>query len=133
MLKNKLRTKYVKFHIDKTGESLLCKMCRVENEALSHIVSECKTLAQKEYKRGMTMYAGIFTGNYAKNMTFKEYNSGTSMSQMESLRKKGTRFCGILQSSRIPRLKLHDQILLLLTKPRRKLRSYMSPYLEMNG
>ena len=62
-------------------------MCRVENEALSHIVSECKTLAQKEYKRGMTMYAGIFTGNYAKNMTFKEYNSGTSMSQMESLRK----------------------------------------------
>ena len=35
-----LRTNYVKFHIDKTGESPLCRMCRVENETVSHIVSE---------------------------------------------------------------------------------------------
>ena len=27
-----LRTNYVKFHIDKTGESPLCRKCRVENE-----------------------------------------------------------------------------------------------------
>ena len=71
----------------------------------------------------MTMYAGIFIGDYAKNMAFKERNSVTSMSQMELLRTKGTRFCGILQSSVIPRLKLDDQMLLLLIKPRRKLRS----------
>ena len=49
------------------------------------------------------MYAGMFIGNYAKNMTFKEHNSGTSMSQVELLRTKGTRFCGILQSSVVPR------------------------------
>ena len=67
--------------------------------------------------RGMTMFAGIFIGNYAKNMTSKEHNSGTSMSQMELLRAKGTRFCGILQSSVIPRLKLDGQILFLLIKP----------------
>ena len=30
-----LRTNYVKFHIDKTGESPLCRMCRVENETVS--------------------------------------------------------------------------------------------------
>ena len=41
------------------------------------------------------MYAGIFIGNSAKNMAFKEHNSGTSMSQMELLGTKGTRFCGI--------------------------------------
>ena len=46
-----MRTNYVKFHIDKTGESPLCRMCRVENETVSHIVSECKMLAQKEYKK----------------------------------------------------------------------------------
>ena len=46
-----LRTNYVKFHIDKTGESPLCRMCRVENETVSHIASECKMLAQKEYKK----------------------------------------------------------------------------------
>ena len=36
----------------------------------------------------MTMYAGIFIGDYAKSMAFKEHNSSTSMSQMELLRKK---------------------------------------------
>ena len=46
-----LRTNYMKFHIDKTGESPLCRMCRVKNETVSHIVSECKMLAQKEYKK----------------------------------------------------------------------------------
>ena len=35
-------------------------------------------------------------------MAFKLHNSGMSMSQMELLRTKGTRFCGILQSSVIP-------------------------------
>ena len=55
------------------------------------------------------MYAGIFIGNYAKNMTSKEHNSGTSMSHRELLRTKGTRFCGILQSSAIPRLKLESR------------------------
>ena len=78
---------------------------------------------KRNIKRGMTMYAGIFIGDYAKNMAFKEHSSGTSMSQIELLRTKGKRFCGIFQSSAIPRLKLDDQILLLLIKPNRKLRS----------
>ena len=43
-----LRMNYVKFYIDKTGESPLCS---VENETVSHIVSDCKMLAQKEYKK----------------------------------------------------------------------------------
>ena len=34
------------------------------------------------------MYTGIFTGDYAINMAFKEHNSGTSMSQMELLMKR---------------------------------------------
>ena len=72
------------------------------------------------------MYAGIFMGNYAKNMTFKEHNNGTSMTQIELLRTKDTRF------SVIPRLRLDEKILFLLIKPRRKLISKMLPYLEMN-
>ena len=36
------------------------------------------------------MYAAKFIGNYAKNMASKEHDSGTSMSQMELLRTKGT-------------------------------------------
>ena len=41
----------MKFHIDKTDESPLCRICRVANEAVSHTVSECKMLAQKESKK----------------------------------------------------------------------------------
>ena len=41
----------MKFYIDKTGELPLCRKCRVENQAVSHIVSECKMLAQKEHKK----------------------------------------------------------------------------------
>ena len=66
----------MKFHTDKTGESPLCRMRQVENETVSDILSECKMLAQKEYK--------------------KRHDNGTNMSQMELLRTKRTRFCGIL-------------------------------------
>ena len=106
------RTNYVKFHIDKTGESLLWRMCKVESKPISHIMGECKM-----------RYDNVFIGNYAKNRTSKECDSGVSMNQMGLLRRKGTRFCEVLQSSVIPRLKFDDQILYLLIKPRRKLRS----------
>ena len=64
------------------------------------------------------MYPGISIGNYAKNTTSKEDNSGTSMRQMELLREKGT-ICGILKSSVIPRMKLSGQILFFLIKERK--------------
>ena len=46
-----LRTNYIKFRIDKTIDSPLCRMCGNKNETVSHIVSECSMLAQREYKR----------------------------------------------------------------------------------
>ena len=45
-----LRTNYVKHHIDKTLESPLCRLCGEKGETINHIVSECKMLAQREYK-----------------------------------------------------------------------------------
>ena len=46
-----IRTNYVKHKIDKTAQSPLCRMCDKKSETISHIVSECEKLAQKEYKR----------------------------------------------------------------------------------
>ena len=46
-----IRTNYIKYNIDKTAESPLCRMCGTRNETISHIVSECGKPAQKEYKR----------------------------------------------------------------------------------
>ena len=46
-----LQTNYIKYIIDKTAQSLLCRMCGIRNVTISHIQSECGKLAQKEYKR----------------------------------------------------------------------------------
>ena len=48
---NALRTNYVKFNIDKTADTPLCRMCKERVESVGHLVSECTKLAQKEYKR----------------------------------------------------------------------------------
>ena len=46
-----LRTNYIKFNIDKTVESPLCRMCGEKGESVGHLISGCKKLAQREYKR----------------------------------------------------------------------------------
>ena len=46
-----IRTNYVKYHIDKSIDNPLCRMCRKRGESVQHIISECEKLAQKEYKR----------------------------------------------------------------------------------
>ena len=46
-----IRTNYTKYAIDKTTDSPACRMCEERGETISHIASECKKLAQKEYKR----------------------------------------------------------------------------------
>ena len=46
-----LRTNTIKRKIDKTQEDPKCRMCKQKEETVSHIVSECPKLAQREYKR----------------------------------------------------------------------------------
>ena len=46
-----IQTNYIKYNTDKTAKSPLCRMCGIRNETISHIVSECGKLGQKEYKR----------------------------------------------------------------------------------
>ena len=46
-----IRTNYVKATIDKSQDDLKCRMCKQNNETISHIVSGCPKLAQKEYKK----------------------------------------------------------------------------------
>ena len=46
-----IRTNYMKYHIDKTSECPLCRMCGKKGESVQHITSGCEKLAQKEYKR----------------------------------------------------------------------------------
>ena len=55
-----MRTNYIKFNIDKTVESPLCRMCGEKGESIGHIGSECEKLAKREYKRRHDNVARIF-------------------------------------------------------------------------
>ena len=41
----------MKFHVHKTVESPLCRVCNEKGESMGHLVSECSKLAQREHKR----------------------------------------------------------------------------------
>ena len=41
----------MKYHIDKTSKSPLCRLRGKKGESVQHITSGCEKLAQKEYKR----------------------------------------------------------------------------------
>ena len=45
-----LRTNSIKYSIDKTSETPLCRLCGDATETVRHIVSGCKKLAQREYR-----------------------------------------------------------------------------------
>ena len=45
-----LRTNSIKNWIDKQQISLACRLCGERDQSVSHIVAECKMLAQKYYK-----------------------------------------------------------------------------------
>ena len=48
--RNKLWEQVMRFHIDHTAESPLCRMCRSRGETVAHVVSECSKLAQIEHR-----------------------------------------------------------------------------------
>ena len=45
-----LRTNYVKFHIDRTISSSLCRMRGQKGKTVLHLASDCSKLAQREYE-----------------------------------------------------------------------------------
>ena len=45
-----IRTRWVQKNIDRMDIIETCRMCGDKEETISHIVSECKQLAQKEYE-----------------------------------------------------------------------------------
>ena len=45
-----LRTNVIKAKIDKSRDDPKCRMCKEGDESVTHIISQCKKLAQTEYK-----------------------------------------------------------------------------------
>ena len=64
-----VRTNYVQHRIDETAQSPFCRMLDKKSETISHIVSGCKKLAQKEYKRRHDNVARIVHEKLCGNTT----------------------------------------------------------------
>ena len=47
---NAVRINHIKTRIDKTQQNNKCRLCIDRDETINHIISECRKLAQKEYK-----------------------------------------------------------------------------------
>ena len=54
-----LPTRWRRKHIEKSADSSLCRMCGEMDETIMHVVSECRMLAQKEYKARHDKVASI--------------------------------------------------------------------------
>ena len=46
-----LRTNWIRKNVDGQEISEKCKMCGERDESVTHLIAECKKLAQKEYKQ----------------------------------------------------------------------------------
>ena len=67
--------------VDKEDISPSCRLCGERDETVSHIVSECKELAQNDYKKqGMTKLLLSCTGRCARNMDFPPLQGATNIS-----------------------------------------------------
>ena len=76
-----IRTNNIKYNIDKTAESPLCIMCCTRNEAISHIVSECGKLVQKEYKQRHDSVGRYLHWQFCEKLGFSRQGFGMNMSQ----------------------------------------------------
>ena len=85
-----IRTNYLKNKMDETTQSPFCRMRDKKSETISHIVSECEKLAQKEYKRRHDNVASIvhwkLRGKYNLKRKEKWYEYATGVVENEEVK-----------------------------------------------
>ena len=63
----------VKYHINKSVDSAFCRMCGETGETISHIVSECSKLSQREYKRRLQNVARMIHWKLGEKFNLEKY------------------------------------------------------------
>ena len=69
-----IKINYVKGKIDKTQQNTRCRLCIDRDEIINHIISECRKLAQKEYK-SRHEWVGKMVINWELCMKLKFYHT----------------------------------------------------------
>ena len=64
-----LRVNSIKYSIDKTSDTPLCRLCNEKTESITHIVSACSILAKRQYRKRHDK-----VGTYAHWLLCRKYN-----------------------------------------------------------
>ena len=68
-----IRTNAIKARIDKTSSESKCRLCKVKEETIDHLVSSCIKIAQTEYKERHDKVASMLHWNL-----YRKYNLPTA-------------------------------------------------------
>ena len=71
---NAIRTIHIKAGIDKTQQNSKCRLCGDCDETTNHIISECRKLAQKEYKARHDWVGKVIHWEMCKKFKFDHTN-----------------------------------------------------------
>ena len=72
---NAIRTNDIKTRIDKTQQNSKCRLCGNRDETTNHIISECRKLAQKEYKSRHDWVGKVIDWELCKKLKFDRTNN----------------------------------------------------------
>ena len=89
-----IRANYVKAAIGRSQEDPKCRMCKQNNETISHFVSGFPKLEQKEYKKRHDNVAKAVHQDLSENMRLSKVRGGMTMSRTVYLKMRITRCCG---------------------------------------
>ena len=98
-----LRRKWIRRNIDKEKISAKCRLCSENDETIAHVLSECKQLAQNEYKKGRhDKIAAAIHWHLCKKYGFQcgEKSHHHFVKIIVSLRMMKSKFCGTSASKR---------------------------------
>ena len=61
-----IRTNAIKAKIDKLSSDSKCRLCKVKEEAIDHLLSSCNKIAQTDYKERHNRVASMLHRNLCK-------------------------------------------------------------------
>ena len=73
-----IRTNAIKARIDKTSSDSKCRLSKVKEETIDHLVSSCSKIAQTDYKERHDKVASMLHCNFCRNIIYQKLTNGGS-------------------------------------------------------
>ena len=89
-----IRTNAIKARIDKTSSDSKCRLGKVKEEIIDHLVSSCSKIAHTDYKECHDKVASMLHWNLCRKYNLPTADKGGSTKSIRFCKKKTLRFSG---------------------------------------